>query len=170
MNKIKEPIGVIYTDKQSQTLADVGDEVSESSGDGAGSEEGTGFLLLTEILWIQFHSWLDFLIKLSALTSGLQLGESREHASARVLSTTSDETRSKTEGLIREVTEEAREGNQVNPDLETEGESKDEAVDSESTESQQKVEAVPVQTVFNRLSYTRSRFLSFSFGRCSCQA
>ena len=41
--KIKEPIGVVYTDNVTQSLPDSGGEASEISTDAGESEEGTYF-------------------------------------------------------------------------------------------------------------------------------
>ncbi|PON78235.1 Galacturonosyltransferase [Trema orientale] len=101
--KIKEPIGVVYSDNSTQSLPNSGEAVEESSAD--------------------------------ASEQDLQLEESREHASARVLSTTNDEKHSQRDITIKQVTDRVQEGNQVKPDADSEGESKEEAAtDAESNE------------------------------------
>ncbi|PON57680.1 Galacturonosyltransferase [Parasponia andersonii] len=98
--KIKEPIGVVYSDNSTQSLPNSGEAVEESSAVGNSEQE-----------------------------------ESREHASARVLSATNDEKHSQRDTTIKQVTDGVQEGNQVKPDADSEGESKEEtATDAESNE------------------------------------
>lgn len=93
----------------------------------------------------------------------LQLGESREHASARVLSTTNDEAHSQLqrENPIREVTDGVQEGNKVNLDVGSGGGSKEEAVDAESKDLQQKFDDVSGDMVC--LSFFLEFLVDFSF-------
>ncbi|XP_024021460.1 probable galacturonosyltransferase 4 isoform X2 [Morus notabilis] len=109
--KIKEPIGIVYSDNSNQSLPNSGDAVKESSTDTSNSEQ----------------DW--------------QLGDSMEHVSARVLSTTNDENNSRKENAIREVTDRDQEGDQETLDIvDGEGETKGEAIDAEVKEIQQKVD------------------------------
>lgn len=79
------------------------------------------------------------------------MGESREHVSARVLSTTNDELRSqKDDNPIKEVADRGQEGDQEKPEvIDNEGEGKEEAVDADSQEIQQKFDDVSGDTVLN---------------------
>lgn len=73
-----------------------------------------------------------------------------EHVPARVLSTTNDENNSRKENAIREVTDRDQEGDQVTLDIvDSEGESKGEAIDAEVKEIQQKFNDVSGDTVLN---------------------
>lgn len=112
--KIKEPIGVVLFDNLVQSLPNSGDVVKESSTDAGNSEK----------------DW--------------QLGESRDHVSARVLYTTNDEVRSqKDDNPINEVTDRGQEGDQEKPEvIDNEEEGKEEAVDADSQEIQQKFDDV----------------------------
>lgn len=116
--KIKEPIGVVLLDNLVRSLPNSGDVVKESSTDAGNSDK----------------DW--------------QLGESREHVSARVLSTTNDEVRSqKDDNPIKEVTDRGQEGDQEKPEvIDNEEEGKEEAVDADSQEIQQKFDDVSGDT------------------------
>ncbi|XP_062088015.1 probable galacturonosyltransferase 4 [Humulus lupulus] len=126
-SKIKEPIGMVYSDNlHHQSLSDSGKVVRESSADTGNSEKD------------------------------LLLGESREHASARVLSTTNEENRSVSENAIRQVTDEIQDGNQVKPDTDTERDGKKDAMDADSKEFQKKINDVPSDTAVKHEQTTES--------------
>ncbi|KAL5576337.1 hypothetical protein UlMin_018036 [Ulmus minor] len=110
--KFKEPIGLVFSDNETQSLSNSGVSTSLSSTDGGDSEQ----------------DW--------------QLGESREHVSARVLSTTNVEDHPQTVNPIKKVTDGVQQENQIKPVRNGEGNSKEGVIKAESKEFQRKSDGV----------------------------
>uniref|UniRef100_A0A803NYI8 Hexosyltransferase n=1 Tax=Cannabis sativa TaxID=3483 RepID=A0A803NYI8_CANSA len=127
-SKFKESIGMVYSDNSHhQSLSDSSKVILESSTDTGNSKKD------------------------------LLLGESREHASARVLSTTNEENRSMSENAIKQVTDdEIEDGNQVKPDTDTEGDGKDDAMGTDSKEIQKQINDVSGDTAAKHEQTTES--------------
>lgn len=103
-------------------------------------------------------SWYSFYSICLLLILDWKLGESREHLSARVLYTTNEEDRSQTENPIRQFTNGFQQGNQINSDMDGEGESTENVLDAvdenaKSVESQQKSDETSNDMVLNCLFF-----------------